>query len=570
MNRRHCASLFVGVATLAALATAGAQSSQSAAPTLLIVNGRVYTGNGVLQEAVAVAGNQIVRVGTTREIEALRAASTQVVDAHGGAVVPGFIDSHVHLMLGGESLDQVNLRGTRTPDEARERVRSFAAAHPGTSWIRGANGYGRLTRVDLDAILHDRPAFIVSGDVHSLLANSRALAAANVTKATSNPPNGIIDRDNQTDEPTGILREAAQGLVTNAVPRPTHEDRLHSLRAAIDEAHRAGVTSIVNIGGPDDIAIFDEARRKGDLTLRIYSALWVAPGGGDSGFPSSLNVTDADLDAFDRIRARYPETPVLKTGAIKIMLDGVIESRTAAMLAPYGDTPSSGTPNFPAERLNHIVTTMDRRGWQIITHALGDRAVRMALDAYERASTENPAAARGRRHRIEHIEASSGDDIPRFAKLGVIASLQPAHARGMLNPNPTGGRIVSIGAERHASGWPWKSILDAGGHVIFGSDWPVASLDPTSSFYVPLTRAGRPGVPDQRLSMNAVIDAYTKTAAWAEFDDRQKGTIEAGKLADLVVLSKDVFADPPAKADDVTVDVTVFDGRVVYSRSRSQ
>jgi predicted amidohydrolase YtcJ len=484
--------------------------------------------------------------------------------------VPGFIDSHVHLMLGGESLGQLNLRGARSPEEATERLRRFVSAHPGTSWIRGANGYGRLTRADLDAILPDRPAFIVSGDVHSLLANSKALAAAKVTKTTPNPLNGIIDHDDKTGEPTGVLRESAQGLVTTAVPHPTHDDRLRSLHAAIDEAHRSGVTSIVNIGGPDDIALFDEARRRGDLTLRIYSALWVAPGGGDSGFPSSLKVSDADLDRFERIRRRYPDTPVLKTGAVKIMLDGVIESRTAAMLAPYEDTPSSGTPNFTAARLNQIVTTMDRRGWQIITHALGDRAVRMALDAYERANADNPAPVRGRRHRIEHIEASSASDIPRFATLGVIASLQPGHARGMLNPNPTGGRIVSIGAERHASGWPWKSILDAGGRVIFGSDWPVASLDPTSTFYVPITRAALPGASDQRMSMNAVVDAYTKTAAWAEFDERQKGTIEPGKLADIVILSKDVFADPPATADAVKVDVTVFDGRVVYSRSPSR
>jgi predicted amidohydrolase YtcJ len=556
----------MGAALALSGAALGGLQPPPAGASLIITNGKVYTGDGGLQEAIAVSGNRIVRVGSTQEVQALRAASTEIVDARGRAVVPGFIDSHVHLMLGGESLDQVSLRGLRTPDDAKQVLRAFVAAHPGSSWIKGANGYGRLTRADLDAVMPDRPAFIVSGDVHSLLANSRALAAAGITRQTPNPPNGIVDRDAATGEATGILRESAQGLVTGAVPRPTHDERRRTLRAAIGEAHRGGVTSVVNIGGPDDIALFDEARRSNDLALRIYSALWVSPGGGDAGFPSSLAVTDADLDRFEEVRRRYPDTPTLKVGAVKIMLDGVIESRTAAMLAPYLDTPTPGTPNFTAERLNQIVARMDRQGWQIITHALGDRAVRMALDAYERARADNPAPGRGRRHRIEHIEASDAADIPRFGRLGVVASLQPAHGRGMLNPNPTGGRIISIGLQRHLSGWPWKSIVDAGGRVIFGSDWPVASIDPTSSFYIPLTRAGPPGVAGQRLSMNAVIDAYTGSGAWAEFEEQEKGTLANGKLADLVILSKDVFANPPAGPDDVHVDLTVFDGKVVYRR----
>jgi predicted amidohydrolase YtcJ len=551
----------VGATAIAAFLSAGFDAQLPAErATLIVTNGRVMVPSGAAAEAIAIGGNRIIAVGTTAEVERLRGPRTQTVDATGRSVVPGFIDSHVHLMLGGESLDQLNLRGARTADEARDRLRAFIAAHPGSSWVRGANGYGRLTRADLDAILPSRPAYIVSGDVHSLLANSAALAAAHVGKTTPDPPNGIIDRDRATQEPTGILRESAQGLITAVVPKPTRAERMRTLQAAIEEAHRAGVTSVVNIGGPADVALFDEAQRAGTLALRIYSALWVAPGGGDSGFPASVNATDADLTAFDRIRSRYKDTPFLKTGAIKIMLDGVIESRTAAMLSPYLDTPAAGTPNFTPERLNHIVSVMDRRGWQIVTHALGDRAVRMALDAYERANADNPRPARGRRHRIEHIEASDAADIPRFASLGVIASLQPAHARGMLNPNPTGGRVLSIGPTRHASGWPWKSIADAGGRVIFGSDWPVASLDPTASFYVPLTRAA------QRMTMTEVLDAYTRTAAYAAFDEDRLGAIEPGKLADLVVLSTDVAANPPAAPDAVHVDTTILDGRVVFRR----
>jgi predicted amidohydrolase YtcJ len=544
----------------------GAQRPATEQATLAIVNGKVLNANGSLSEAVAVAGDRILRVGTNADINTLRGTATNVIDARGRAVIPGLIDSHVHFLLGGESLDQINLRGTRTQDEARQRVRDYVAAHPGSSWIRAANGYGRLTGADLDELIPDRPAFIVSGDVHSLLANSKALAAAGITKTTPDPPNGKIVRDERTGEATGLMLESAQGLITKAAPPPTHDEQLRALRNGIAEAQRSGVTSIVNIGGLGDITLFDEARRRNDLGVRIYSAIWVAPGGGDYTFPASVAATDADLDRFDAVRRQFTNDDRLKVGAIKIMLDGVIESRTAAMLAPYLDVPTAGKTTLTPERLRQIVTRMDGSGWQIITHALGDAAVRLALDTYEAAARENPAPRRGRRHRIEHLEATDAADLPRFAKLGVIASLQPAHARGMLNPNPTGGRITSIGPARHASGWPWKTIADEGGKIIFGSDWPVASLNPTGSFYVPLTRGPRPGVPDQRLSINAVIDAYTKTAAWAAFDEAVKGTLEPGKLADIVVLSNDVFANPPTTADGVGVDVTVFDGKVVFTR----
>lgn len=542
-----------------------AQPAPSTVPTLVVTNGKVLLPNGSSAEAVAVAGERILRVGTNAEVLALKGAGTAAVDARGHSVIPGFIDSHVHFMIGGESLDQVNLRGTRTREEARERLREFVAAHPGTGWVRGANGYGRLTGADLDDIIPNRPAYIVAGDVHSLLANSQARRAAGITRQTPDPANGRIVRD-ERGEATGLMLESAQGLITKAVPAATHADRVKTLKAAIAEAQRSGVTSIVNIGGFDDIALFDEARRNQQLGVRIYSSIWVAPGGGDSVFPASVNATDADLESFESIRQRYRNDALLKVGAIKIMLDGVIESRTAAMLEPYLDVASSGTPTLTPERLKQIVTRMDARGWQIFTHALGDGAIRLALDAYEQAARVNPAPARGRRHRIEHLEATSAADLPRFASLGVIASLQPAHSRSTLNPNPTGGRITSIGPERHASGWPFKSIADAGGPIVFGSDWPVASLNPTPTLYVPLVRGPQIGVPDQHLSVRAVIDAYTKSGAWGEFEENDKGTLEAGKLADIVILSKDIFAEPPSGPDSVAVETTIFNGKVVYTR----
>ena len=333
------------------------------------------------------------------------------VDAHGRAVVPGFIDSHVHFMIGGESLEH-QPAGT-DPRRSADRLKAFSPVFTRTPPDPRRQRLRPPDRADLTELVPNRPAYIVSGDVHSLLANARALAAAGVTRQTPDPANGKIVRDEQTGEATGRMLEAAQGLVTRAVPMPTRDERPHTLDVAMDEAHRSGVTSIVNIGGPDDIALFDEARNRGSLAVRIYSALWVAPGGGDSAFPAAVNAAVADLDRFEEIRARYKNDDVLS--AQKIMLDGVIEW-TADMLEPYRTR--SKPPTSRLERLRQIVTRMDRSA---VSPTRLRRAIRLAPDTYEVPPAANWLPADG------GIGSNIWKPWPRCPRspLCVTASLQP-------------------------------------------------------------------------------------------------------------------------------------------------
>ncbi|HTM34336.1 MAG TPA: amidohydrolase [Vicinamibacterales bacterium] len=538
--------------------------------SLVIVNGRVYPadGSGRVHEAIAMRGNRIAAVGSRAEIEALRGPATEVLDASGGAVIPGLIDSHVHLLMGAETLDQVNLRGVTDAAEAQRRIREWRAAHADRSWIRGQGFYTAFTRQQLDAATGDTPAHFLSGDAHSCLVNSAALRLAGITRNTADPPGGRIARDPTTGEPTGHLLETAQTLMYSALPPLTQADMRQLLALATAEAHRAGVTTAVVVGGSEEIDAYDAARAAGALALRIRMALWLREQPSGPGLPSRFDFSEREADHFDEIRRRHKDDALLRTSLVKIMLDGVIESHTAAMLAPYSDrSDTSGATNYTADALTTAIGMMDRRGWQVMTHALGDKAVRMALDAYEKVAGANPVPSQGRRHRIEHIEAIDPADVSRFGKLGVIASLQPAHAGGMNNPARSSQRWTNIGYERSAWGFPWRSIRESGGRVVFGSDWPVASLNPGRAMAVAVNRLEHPPVPGQRLTMPEVLAAYTADAAYGIFDDSQLGSLKPGLLADVVVLSRDILTAPPETNDDFVVGATVFDGRVVYRRA---
>jgi hypothetical protein len=402
---------------------------------------------------------------------------------------------------------------------------------------------------------------MVAYDGHTAWANTKALAAAGITRATPDPKNGVIVKDPKTGEPTGVFKEEAMELVGRVVPEPTRSDRLRALHAAIDEAHRAGITSVQNAHGDlAEFELYEELRRDNALKVRVYSAL-----------SADGNLNESQADAFDAIRQRFPDDPLFKTGAIKLMLDGVIESHTAVMLEPYSNRPGvKGTPMISRADLDRVVTMLDRRGWQVMIHAIGDGAIRMALDAYERAASVNPAPARGRRHRIEHIETTDPADIPRFGKLGVIASMEPYHA----NPSPYQIDVWAgnIGPERASRGWVYRGIHDAGGRLAFGSDWPVVTIDPRFGLNMAVNRTTPEGTPpggwyaDQRVPLELAVEAYTSGAAYASFDEQRKGRIVPGMLADLVVLTTDIFAAPPARLMDAKVDVTIFDGKVVFER----
>lgn len=560
---RHAFAILIVAGAIAACGTP--RSSQPPAD-LVILNGRVYTANaaGVFAEAVAIHGTAIARVGTNDAVSALRGEGTRVIDAHGGTIAPGFNDSHVHFLEGGLALDDVDLAGLTTLDAVTEKIRAFAAANRDAPWLEGRGWLytpfpgGTPTKAQLDAAVADRPAVMHCYDGHSVWVNSKALALAGITRATPDPPNGIVVRDAR-GEPTGHLKEAAAALIDRALPPVTDNDRLAALRAAVAEAHRHGITSIQNAGNSlEELQLYERARAAGDLGVRAYLALSV-----------SEATTEADLDRMDATWKRLGDDATLKTGAVKIYADGVIESRTAAMLAPYVGGTTSGTSNLSPEALTKLVTMIDRRGWQIWIHAIGDRAIRMALDSIERAQQVNPGPARGRRHRLEHIETIDEADIARFGKLGVMASQQPMHvALGDMNSTtPAGPWPDNLGPARYSRAWAWKSIQDAGGRSTFGSDWPVAPLDVIHGLSLVVTRTGPPGAQPQRLDIRAALDGYTRAPAYASFEEQRKGTLAAGMLADLVVLSTDVVGDAkPLETRDVTVDYTIFDGKVVYER----
>ncbi len=551
---------------LTALTLTGCSRTPAAPADLIITNARVFLGDsaGSFAAAIALRGNQVLAVGTGAEIAALRGAETREIDAGGAAVTPGFNDAHVHFLEGSLSLANVNLLAAEKLGQIEQAIRDFAAANPtmpwvlGRGWLYGAFPGGMPTRQQLDALVPDRPAAMSCYDGHTLWVNSKALALAGITRDTPDPPNGSIVRDPRTGEPTGALQEAAQSLVDHVIPKPTREEKLAALKRGVIEAHRFGVTSIQEAGvSPEDLALFDTLSQTGDFPLRAYIAMNV-----DSGW------TARDADRLDSLRSAHRDTPMLRLGMIKLYADGVIEARTAYMLAPYANAPTTGNPEMTAAEMARIVALMDARGWQIQIHAIGDAGIRMSLDALAAAAAANPAPARGRRHRLEHIEDVSAADIPRFGQLGVIASMQPFHASP--NQNVLEVWAVNIGPERAGRAWSWKSIHDAGGRLAFGTDWPVVGIDPRPGMHVALTRQTPDGlppggfVPSQRLPLATVLQSSTSGPAYAEFEETRKGTLAPGMLADLVVWNRDIFALPVDSVQHASVRMAVVDGKVVY------
>jgi predicted amidohydrolase YtcJ len=555
--------------TLIAGYMVGAERADEDGPVdLIITNAQVFTGGpgGELAEAVAIRADKILKVGSNRDIKRLRRPHTLTLDAHGATVLPGFNDSHAHLLSGGLAISQLDLIDAKSLDAIKDAIRTYAEAHPERPWIRGRGWYyepfsGLPTRQLLDQLVPDRPVYLEAYDGHTGWANTKALAAAHITRRTKTPLHGTIVKDPRTGEPTGALVESAMDLVDKVGPQPTRDEKLQAIRDAIALAHTFGVTSVQNASGTaEDFGLYDALRRNGELDLRVYQAL--------SGSPS---LTTADLDGFDAVRKQFPDDPLLKAGAVKLFVDGVVESQTAAMLAPYATSKVAGTPAFTPEQLTRIVTTLDARGWQVFAHAIGDRAVRMTLDAYQHAAQVNPAPDRGRRHRIEHIETLDPADVPRFASIGVVASMQPDHG----DPAPDLITVwkTTLGDERASRGWMYGSLLGAGARVAFGSDWPVVSLDPRFGLHVATTRTSPNGepqggwIPNEKIALADALRAYTAGGAWASFDEQRKGTLKPGMLADLVILSAALFGPDAAKVLDTQVSVTIFDGRVVYDRA---
>jgi hypothetical protein len=539
------------------------------AADLLLTGGRVWTADPSRPwaEAVGVRDGRVVFVGRDAEAARLKGPKTKTVALRGRLVTPGFEDAHLHLMSGARNLERVDLAEETTLVGLQEKIRSFAGANPkspwivGRGWVYGSFPGGLPTREQLDAIVPDRPAYMDCYDGHTGWANSKALALAGITKDTKDPVNGAIVRDPKTGEPTGALKEAAGSLVEDLIPEPSAERHFALLLQALALLNRTGVTAVQDAGWtPEEVARFlpllERARAEGKLTVRTRMTVNISPGDPTTGIAEAI-----------RLRDRYRDGAIT-FGGVKGYVDGVIEAHTAAMLAPYSDDPAlgRGTPRWEQPALDRAVAAADKAGLQVWLHAIGDRGIRMALDAYASAAAQN--GLRDRRDRVEHVEAIDAADAPRFAVLGAVASMQPLHA----NPDQNNEAVWSrnIGPERAARGFAWRLIEQSGGRLAFGSDWPVVTPDVFRGIYCAVARKTREGKPaggwQPRLavSVDSALRHYTIDAAWAGFGETERGSIRVGNRADLVVLSRDILAAPPEEILQTRVLLTLLEGKPVW------
>jgi len=533
-------------------------------PEFIYHHARVFTAEPARPraEAFSVSGGRILAVGTSTEILKSAGPGTRVVDLGGAFVSPGFGDSHLHFMNGSLNLNVVNLGGAATLAEIQKRVSGFAAEHPQAAWITGrgwnyAAFPGGLPQAAwLDAVVPDRPAFMSSYDGHTGWANTRALALAGITRETPDPPNGAIVK-NPDGQPTGALKEAAQRLVRDLVPKPSDEEKYRALKAGLDLAASYGLTFATNAGFDlADLPAYERVIAEGGLKLRFLNATYF-----------EADPTPETLKELDGLRAKYP-SPRFRFGAVKALLDGVVESKTAWMLEPYEGGGGSGQPNYTAETFDRSIAAYDRAGVQLFVHAIGDRAVQSTLDAFERAARLNGTS--GRRHRVEHIEVSRPEDLARFKPLGVIASTQALFATPDDDDSTPCVYFGNLGPERSARTMAFKAIDDAGAVQAFGSDWPVYSLDVLKGIYTAVTRQTVRGTPpgglnpQSRIGVDRALRHFTADGAYASFAEDEHGRIAPGLSADFVVLSKDITAVPPREILDTRVLLTVMEGHETF------
>jgi predicted amidohydrolase YtcJ len=547
---------------LAIAATARAGDGKPAAD-LVVRNARVWTGDPARPEveALAIVGERIVATGSSSDMDAWSGPATVVLDAAGRRVLPGFNDSHVHFFDASLKLGEVKLKDARSPVELARRIAEHAAGLRKGDWVLGGTWDDQAfesprlpTRQDVDALTPRTPVFVDRYDGHMALANSLALKLAGVTRETKAPPGGEIVRD-AAGEPTGILKDAAVGLVSRVVPPPSPDARRRAIQQGLRYAASLGVTSFQDMGpAPEDVAVYAELLERGELTARASAAP-----------PLARWEEQARLG----LRRAFG-SPWLRLGALKGFADGSLGSTTAFFFEPYSDAP--GTSGLlsdemqPIEAMRDRLVKADAAGLQLCLHAIGDRAISTVLDLYEQVLAAN--GPRDRRWRIEHAQHMASRDFRRFADLGVIASVQPYHA--IDDGRWAEGRI---GPARAKTTYAFRSFLDAGVRLAIGTDWYVGSLDPLQTLYAAVTRATldgkRPGgwVPEQKITLGEAVSAYTAGAAYAEFQEKDKGRLVPGQLADLVVLDQDIFAIPPERLREVKVERTVVGGRTVWHGS---
>jgi len=542
------------------------QSARVAPADILIVHAKVYTldPQKPWAQAIAIRRGKIQAVGRDEEVERYRGIGTKRIDAGGKLVLPGFTDCHIHFLDGSLNLGRADLEGAKDPAEIQERLRAYAAKHPDDAWILG-HGWNYAMfgqeilphKKYLDGLFPERPVFLDGYDGHTYWANSKAMFLAGIGKETPNPPNGEIVHDPQTGEPTGALKESAGELVEKVIPKPDRVAKLRALRSGLKWANQNGLTRVHSAGQDfPELDLFDELRQEKQLSVRFYIAYFQDP----------PELRKQDIEAMDAARKKYHDEWI-DVGAVKFMLDGVVESHTAAFLEPYSDDPSANGPLFwdPA-KYQSAVAEMDKRGFQIFTHAIGDKAIRTAFDAYE--FTEKKNHDKNRRPRIEHIEDINSADIPRFGGLGVIASMQPLHSYPDNDTLDVWAR--NVGPERASRAWVWKSISEAGGRLAFGSDWPVVTLNPWQGIQTAVTRQTAEGtpkegfVPSQRLSVAQAVEGYTLGAAYAGRREKTEGSLMVDKVADVIMVDRNIFEIDPHTIGGTKVVTTIVGGKIVY------
>ena len=557
-----CASVAVDNLTRADIIPVVSEERATAAPAadLILINGRVWTGNRSQPwaEALASRAGRIIAVGSYSHIKKLADSKTRVIDLKGKLALPGFIDDHTHFIESGFHLLSVDLRDAGTPEEFARRIKDHAAKLPSGRWITGGDWDherwpgGPLPAKELiDRYTPNNPVFVTRLDGHMGLANSAALRMAGVTKETKDPPGGTIVRDARTGEPTGILKDDAQSLVYRVIPETTEAEREEALKASLAEAARLGVTSIQDITPWQDFEAYKKFRDSGRLTVRVYART-----------PMSQWKRQAEIVARQGAGDDW-----VRLGGLKAFMDGSLGSTTALFFEPFSDAPSTSGlmvgDNIPEGKLKQNIKDADKAGLQCSIHGIGDKANNILLNYFEEVAKEN--GPRDRRFRIEHAQHLLPGDIPRFARLGVIASMQPYHAID-------DGRWAEkrIGAVRIKTTYAFRSLLDSGAMLVFGSDWFVAPLSPILGIHAAVTRQTiddkNPNgwVPEQKVTIEEAVRAYTSTCAYAEFAEKSKGTLEVGKLADVVVLSQDIFRINAGEIQKTVVDYTIVGGKVVF------
>jgi predicted amidohydrolase YtcJ len=525
--------------------------------TLAVVNARMWTGDArrPWADGMAISGDRITALGSSAEVRKLTTSATRIIDAHGMMVTPGFIDAHVHFLAGGFGLSSVQLRTAKTPQEFIRRIAEYARTLPAGAWITNGDWDheqwgGELPGRDwIDSVTPNNPVWVNRLDGHMSLANSATLRVAGVTKATAEVAGGTIVRD-EHGEPTGIFKDNATSLVDRVQPDPPPDAQERALDAAMRYVAGNGVASVTHMGSWSDLTVFERAHTAGRLRTRIYAAV-----------PLSTWV-----QLRDTIQARGRGDTWLKIGALKGFVDGSLGSHTAAMLEPFTDAPNdTGLFVNSPEQLYAWTSGADSAGLHVIVHAIGDRAIRTQLDIFQRVEREN--GARDRRFRIEHAQHVAPPELPRFAALGVIASVQPYHA---IDDGRWAERV--IGHERGKGTYAFKSLLDNHARLAFGSDWFVAPATPLEGIYAAVTRRTLDGAnpngwyPEQKITVEDALHGYTSGAAYASYDERDKGTLERGKLADFVMIDRDITRIAPEEIAQARVMMTVVGGRIIHSR----